>query len=53
LETKFPEVAETPEKTIRLWFHFNHWVDAMAKGLENAFHMTSIHKPPASIRFVP
>ena len=34
LTEQFPDVASDPTETIRKYFHFDQWVDAMLKGLE-------------------
>jgi len=36
LVNKFPMVARSVEDTIRLYLHFEHWVEAMLTGLEKA-----------------
>jgi len=36
LVNKFPIVAQNVEDTIRLYLHFEHWVEALLKGLEKA-----------------
>ena len=33
LAKKFPEIVGNPVDTIRIYFHFDHWVDAMLKEL--------------------
>jgi hypothetical protein len=41
LMEQFPEFAKDPADTIRILFHFDHWVDAMLEGLEKARHAAS------------
>jgi hypothetical protein len=36
LVEKYPDVARNVEDTIRLYFHFDHWVEAVLEGLEKA-----------------
>ena len=36
LVREFPDVAKNPEDTIRKYFHFDPWVDAMLNGLEKS-----------------
>ena len=36
LTEKFPEVARNPEDTIRIYLHFDHWVQTFMQGLEIA-----------------
>jgi hypothetical protein len=38
---RFPKEARNLVDTIRIWFHFDHWVDAMREGLEKAKHAAS------------
>lgn len=36
LNDKFPGVATNPAETMGMFFHFDHWIEAMIKGLDKA-----------------